>query len=267
MYDATMRVMSDAIRFDFDFVSPNAYLAWTRLPALAERHGRALEPVPVLFAALLEAHGQLGPAEVPPKIRWMTRNNLRKAAVLGVELNPPAFHPFNPILALRVSSLVLDPSRRRALIDALFRAVWFAACTSASPAWSRRSATRSVSPAPASSRRRRSPRARPGCARDRTHAIARGRPACPHGGGRRALLGYATISPSRAILAGNDPSMTSWQRWAAGVAHRVRPRPARARVTAYSFGTSAPSRTDTGIVSSGTSTVTVRRPRTPSTSQ
>ena len=78
----------------------------------------------MLFAGLLEAHGQLGPAEVPTKAVWMIKNNLRKAALLGVPLNAPAFHPFNPLLALRASSLPLDPAARHALIGALFEAVW-----------------------------------------------------------------------------------------------------------------------------------------------
>ncbi len=112
------------IRFYFDYISPNAYLAWTQLPALAKRNGCAIEPVPVLFAGLLEANRQLGPAEVPAKMRWMWKNTLRKAAAIGVPLNVPAFHPFNPLLALRVSSLALDAKRRLALIDALFAAVW-----------------------------------------------------------------------------------------------------------------------------------------------
>ena len=80
--------------------------------------------MPVLFAGLLEAHGQLGPAEVPTKAVWMIKNNLRKAALLGIPLNSPAFHPFNPLLALRVSSLPLEPRARLALIGALFEAVW-----------------------------------------------------------------------------------------------------------------------------------------------
>lgn len=116
--------MARQIRFFFDYVSPNAYLAWTQLPRIAARHGATIEPVPVLFAGLLEAHGQLGPAEVAPKIRWMTRNNLRKAALLGVPLRPPAYHPFNPLLALRVSSLPLAPVTRSALVGALLEAVW-----------------------------------------------------------------------------------------------------------------------------------------------
>ena len=112
------------IRLYFDFISPNAYLAWTQLPKLAEKHGASIEPVPVLFAALLERHGRLGPAEIPAVMRWMWKNILRKATLLGVPFNPPAFHPFNPILALRLASLPLDEATRTAVIDALFRAVW-----------------------------------------------------------------------------------------------------------------------------------------------
>lgn len=112
------------LRFYFDYLSSNAYLAWTQLPRLAAEHGVAIEPVPVLFAGLLEAHGQLGPAEVRPKSLWMARNNLRKAALLGIPLAPPVHHPFNPLLSLRVSSLPLAEADRAALIDGLFRAVW-----------------------------------------------------------------------------------------------------------------------------------------------
>ena len=115
---------STTIRFYFDYISSNAYLAWTQLPKLAARYGCTIEPVPVLFAGLLGAHGQLGPAEIPAKALWMAKNNYRKAVQLGVPLNPPAFHPFNPLLALRVSSLPLETAKRAALITALFEAVW-----------------------------------------------------------------------------------------------------------------------------------------------
>jgi 2-hydroxychromene-2-carboxylate isomerase len=112
------------VRFYFDYISSNAYLAWEVLPALAGRFGRPIEPVPVLFAGLLGAHGQLGPAEVRPKAYWMARNNLRKAALLGIPLHLPAFHPFNPLLALRASSLALEDEARRRLIGGLFHATW-----------------------------------------------------------------------------------------------------------------------------------------------
>lgn len=119
-----MRPPPRKLHFCFDYISSNAYLAWHRLPELARRFDLDVEPVPVLFAGLLEAHGQLGPAEVRPKAYWMWRNNVRKAALLGIPLRPPRFHPFNPLLPLRVSSLPLAPEARDALIGALFRAVW-----------------------------------------------------------------------------------------------------------------------------------------------
>ncbi|MEA2624633.1 MAG: hypothetical protein QOD06_678 [Candidatus Binatota bacterium] len=112
------------IRFYFDYISPNAYLAWTQLPRLAEKYGRTVEPVPILYAALLDANGQLGPGEMPAKGRWMAKNNLRKAALVGVTLNPPAFLPFNPLLALRVTTVALGMHEGTALISALFEAVW-----------------------------------------------------------------------------------------------------------------------------------------------
>src|SRR5438477_7269890 len=79
-----MNTMTSTIRFYFDYESPNAYLAWTQLPKLAERYGFTIDPVPILYAALLDAHGQLGPGEQPTKGRWMSKNILRKALLFGV---------------------------------------------------------------------------------------------------------------------------------------------------------------------------------------
>jgi 2-hydroxychromene-2-carboxylate isomerase len=72
------------LRFYFDYISSNAYLAWVELPRLEQTYGVGVEPIPTPFAGLLEAHGQLGSAEMPAKTRWMWRNKLRKAALLGV---------------------------------------------------------------------------------------------------------------------------------------------------------------------------------------
>lgn len=113
-----------SIAFYFDFISPNAFLAWNALPEIAARHGRQIECRPVLFAALLQAHGQRGPAEVAPKMRWMVRNCLRKARARGLNLQPPATHPFNPLLSLRVCHAVRDELQRQRILTALFAATW-----------------------------------------------------------------------------------------------------------------------------------------------
>ncbi len=116
-----------AIRFYFDYISPYAYIAWTQIGTLAARHGYTVEPVPILFAALLNAGGQKGPAEIPAKRIWVWKDTLRTARKLGVPLVPPPAHPFNPLLALRVTTVVAtgnDNAAQRRLIDALYRETW-----------------------------------------------------------------------------------------------------------------------------------------------
>jgi len=125
---------SAPIRFLFDYISHNAYLAWTQLPAVAARFGREIAIEPVLFAGLLNSHGQLGPAEVPPKARWMMLDVVRKARRLGVPIAPPHTHPFNPLLALRVTHAAAPGEERRRLVDALFRATWGESKDVSSPA-------------------------------------------------------------------------------------------------------------------------------------
>jgi 2-hydroxychromene-2-carboxylate isomerase len=112
------------MRFSFDYISPYAYLAWTQIHELAALHGRTVQPVPVLFAGLLKAWGHKGPAEIPPKKRYVGRDIARNARVLGQPVHPPPEHPFNPLLSLRVSGLPMSPSKRNALVNALFGATW-----------------------------------------------------------------------------------------------------------------------------------------------
>lgn len=112
------------LRFFFDYVSPYAYLAWTQLPALAERHGRTVELLPVLFAGVLNTLGTTGPAEVKQKRFYIYKHTTRLAHDLGAPFVFPAAHPFNPLLALRVTAAVQDAEARRRLVSALFAAVW-----------------------------------------------------------------------------------------------------------------------------------------------
>lgn len=112
------------IHFLYDYISPYAFLAWRSIHALAEAHGRTVEPQAVLFAGFLKALGHKGPAQIPGKRRYVFKDCLRTAAIKGIDLHPPPRHPFNPLLALRVSGLDMPPATRRALIDRLFDEAW-----------------------------------------------------------------------------------------------------------------------------------------------
>jgi 2-hydroxychromene-2-carboxylate isomerase len=114
----------NTLRFYFDYISHNAYLAWTQLDALCEKHDLVLQPVPVLFGAMLKANGQLGPAEIRGKNLWMLRDVLRKSQQYGIPLAPPASHPFNPLLSLRVTCTDMEDDQRRRLVTTLFEAAW-----------------------------------------------------------------------------------------------------------------------------------------------
>ena len=103
----------------FDFVSPFSYLQCEQLPTL-ERSIR-IRYRPVLFAALLAAHGHKGPAEIASKRRFTYRFVVWQAAKLGIALKFPAVHPFNPLALLRLAIVAdCEPSAVRRI----FRFVW-----------------------------------------------------------------------------------------------------------------------------------------------
>jgi len=90
------------IRFFYDPISPYAYLAFERLPEALMGHSVQVRYQPVLFAPLLKAHGQLGPAEIPGKREWTYRQASWLAHHHSVPLELPAEHPFNPLALLRL---------------------------------------------------------------------------------------------------------------------------------------------------------------------
>ncbi len=103
----------------FDYISPYAYLQSQRLGEFA---GAAeIRPVPVLFAGLLNATGNLGPAEIPAKRLWTYRFCQFTADRAGLPFRMPPAHPFNPLRVLRLS-IALDGDL--AAIDAIFRFIW-----------------------------------------------------------------------------------------------------------------------------------------------
>ena len=85
----------------FDVVSPYTYLQARRFGELEDRLD--IKPVPVLFAGLLAAWGQLGPAEIPAKRVQTYRYAHWLANQRGVPFRAPPRHPFNPLAILRLA--------------------------------------------------------------------------------------------------------------------------------------------------------------------
>ena len=110
--------------FYFDYLSPFAFFAWRDIGELCQRYDLKLRPHPVVFGKLLDHWGQLGPAEIAPKRDWVSRYCQRYASLHGFEYNPPKFHPFNPLPALRLSLIEVCGEQQLAVIQRLFEAGW-----------------------------------------------------------------------------------------------------------------------------------------------
>jgi 2-hydroxychromene-2-carboxylate isomerase len=109
----------------FDFISPYAYLAFEALPRALMGVSQHVVYKPVLFAGMLKHHGQLGPAEIAGKREWTYRQVLWQARELGVRLDMPAAHPFNPLALLRLAvASSADGQPNRYVCETIFRHVW-----------------------------------------------------------------------------------------------------------------------------------------------
>ncbi|MDB5931000.1 MAG: oxidoreductase [Polaromonas sp.] len=121
-----------------DFISPYAYLAFELLPEALRGLSYSLCYKPVLFAAMLKHHGQLGPAEIAPKRDWTYRQVAWLAHSRGIDLQMPASHPFNPLPLLRLA-LACSPEREpdspnRYVCETIFRHAWQGGAEAVEPA-------------------------------------------------------------------------------------------------------------------------------------
>ena len=113
------------IDFHLDFISPYAYLAFERLPALLEGLSYSVSYKPLLLGALLKHHGQLAPAEIPAKRSWTYRHVLWQGRAHGIPIEMPATHPYNPLPHLRLAlATTPDGAINRHVAETVFRDIW-----------------------------------------------------------------------------------------------------------------------------------------------
>jgi 2-hydroxychromene-2-carboxylate isomerase len=116
------------ITFYFDVISPYAYLAFEKLPQALEGISYSVTYKPVLFGAILQHFGQLGPAEIAPKRIWTYRQVNWLAQQQGTALQMPASHPFNPLALLRLAVACGHGGFcNRFVTETLLRHVWLGA--------------------------------------------------------------------------------------------------------------------------------------------
>lgn len=116
------------IVFFYDYVSPNAYLAWRRLQDLAQAGGFELESVPIFLGGLMRATGNKPPLEVfgdiQPKRDYFIEEMARFARRYGIDYAVNPHFPFLTLRALRVR-LAAEPLGLAERCDAaFFEAAW-----------------------------------------------------------------------------------------------------------------------------------------------
>ncbi len=115
--------MNSPLIFYFDPISPYAWLASKAIPRL-QAAGLQVQYEPVLFAGLLNAHGQKGPAEIPAKREYTFRDVMRLAAMQGLPFAGPPGHPFNPLQALRMCCAIPPGDTRNRFASVVMAAAW-----------------------------------------------------------------------------------------------------------------------------------------------
>jgi 2-hydroxychromene-2-carboxylate isomerase len=120
--------MTNAIELIFDFVSPNAYLVWQPLRALAARQGAQLIITPAFLGGMHKLTGNAPPfirdADIKGKNAYAKLEMQRfidKHGLHRFRMNP-AF-PFNSVNLLRML-VSLEGDDRIRLIEALNPAIW-----------------------------------------------------------------------------------------------------------------------------------------------
>lgn len=120
--------MARSVEFLFDFVSPNAYLAWYPLKDLVARTVAALTVTPVFLGGMHRLTGNAPPmirdAEVKGKVEYGMLEMQRFIARHGLDryrLHPQ--FPFNSVTLQRMLLAVEGEDRLR-LVDALLPALW-----------------------------------------------------------------------------------------------------------------------------------------------
>jgi len=112
------------VRLHFDVVSPYSWIALMQAERFAAEHHVRWIVRPVVYAALLEATGLVGPVEVPAKRRYTFLDVQRAAQRAGLRLLGPPAHPFRSIEALRTICLFAEDPGSVTLAARIADAAW-----------------------------------------------------------------------------------------------------------------------------------------------
>jgi 2-hydroxychromene-2-carboxylate isomerase len=116
--------MPKQVEFFYDFTSPTAYLAWRRLPAIAQRTGAIITYRPMFLGGVMQTTGNRPPGTLPQKGKWMAADLQRWAKKYNT---PFQFNPHFPMMTLMVQRAAqewVDRPDFEKYLAAIFTAAW-----------------------------------------------------------------------------------------------------------------------------------------------
>ena len=116
--------MSKSVEFFFDVGSPTVYLAATQLSKIARRHGATVLWRPFLLGGVFKATGNVSPATVPAKSRYMGDDLERFARRYEIPFLFNPFFPVNTLALMRGAVAYQQQGRLDQYIEAIFTAMW-----------------------------------------------------------------------------------------------------------------------------------------------
>ena len=116
--------MTKTLEFLFDFGSPNAYVAYARLPGVVERTGASVTWTPMLLGGIFKATGNRAPGEVPAKGAYVRLETARHVARYGIPYQRNPDFPINTLALMRGAVSLQMDGDFAAYVKLIFEAMW-----------------------------------------------------------------------------------------------------------------------------------------------
>ncbi|MEQ1783290.1 MAG: 2-hydroxychromene-2-carboxylate isomerase [Hyphomonadaceae bacterium] len=116
--------MTKTVEFFYDFTSPTAYLAWMRLPAIAERTGASIKYRPMFLGGVMQTTGNKPPGTLPQKGKWMQEDLARWAKRFNTPYKPNPHFPMMTLMVQRAAQEWVDRPDFDKYLAAIFYAAW-----------------------------------------------------------------------------------------------------------------------------------------------
>jgi len=116
--------MAKTVTFYFDYGSPATYLAWTQINNIIEEANATLTMIPMLLGGVFKETGNVSPATVPAKGKWMNNDLKKHAELYNVEFNSNSFFPINTLNLMRGAIAAQNMNIFQKYSEAIFTGIW-----------------------------------------------------------------------------------------------------------------------------------------------